>query len=141
MAPSEEKKPIPRKHILIVDNDDVIRTMYETKLSGAGFSISTLNDITPDFVEKVASLKPDLILLDIGFGPGGEEPWGLDATDALRADPRTAAVKIAYLTNFANKTDEARAIQQHVVTYFKKINLIPSQVVETLKEIFSRGEA
>ncbi|UXH77408.1 response regulator [Roseateles amylovorans] len=68
-----------------------------------GFIVDAVSDAT-DVMRKVASFRPDVILMDIKLG-GGD---GLSLTRQLKADPATAEIVVIAFTAFAMKDDEAQ---------------------------------
>jgi two-component system, cell cycle response regulator DivK len=68
-----------------------------------GFIVDAVSDAT-DVMRKVASFRPDVILMDIKLG-GGD---GLSLTRQLKADPATAEIVVIAFTAFAMKGDEAQ---------------------------------
>ena len=52
------------EHLLVVDDEDHLRSMLSAALRHHGFEISTANN-GRDALEAVADRRPDLILLDI----------------------------------------------------------------------------
>ena len=67
-------------------------------------------------IEKVAELKPVLILMDIGL-PGID---GLETTRRIKANPVTADIPIWALTAHAMKGDAHKAIEAGCVFYLTK---------------------
>ncbi len=75
------------KTIMIVDDEEDIRTTVKTILERAGYNIVTAVD-GDDCLSKVVKAKPDLILLDIMM-PG---------TPVKDIVPKIKGTKIAYLS-------------------------------------------
>ena len=77
-------------NILIVDDDQSIRTMLETVLTREGHTVTTAID-GEEGVALAKKESPDLILLDIGLP-------GIDGIEALtrikKHDPDVAAIMI-----------------------------------------------
>jgi CheY-like chemotaxis protein len=69
-APAPEPPPAPRlgKKILIIDDDAVILHTLSRKLHASGYDIATATGPAEALV-AVRDVKPDLILLDLGFPP------------------------------------------------------------------------
>jgi len=53
-----------KKKILIVDDDEGLRDLYEEELEGEGYEVLTAKN-GKDALQKVEKEKPDLIVLDI----------------------------------------------------------------------------
>ncbi len=82
--------------ILVVDDDQAIRTLLRRLLTTEGYAVEEAGD-GPTALEKVGALDPDLVLLDIMM-PGQD---GLDVLERLR---HTSDVPVILLTA---KDDEA----------------------------------
>ncbi|QAB00246.1 response regulator transcription factor [Agrobacterium tumefaciens] len=80
-------------HILIVDDDPEIRTLLAKYLSSQGFRVSMAAD-RREFVERIASSDPDLIVLDVMLPDGS----GLDICRDLQGRrPRTPVILLTAL--------------------------------------------
>lgn len=91
------------KHILLVDDSDINRRFVKANLEEAGIVVSEA-DNGKTGIEKAATLKPDLILMDIMMPIMN----GYEAVDKLRADPALSRVPIIALTALAMKEDIER---------------------------------
>lgn len=66
----------PIKRILVVDDDEAIRSLYKMELKGAGFLVETA-DSGPQALLAVKTFQPDLVTLDIRMpGMSGLEVLG-----------------------------------------------------------------
>lgn len=81
------------KTILIVDDEENIREVVSAILEPEGYKIITASD-GADCLEKLKTLKPDLILLDMMM-PGMS---GREVCEKIRANPKTKGLKVAFLT-------------------------------------------
>jgi len=82
-----------KKQILVVDDEEDIRTLIKDLLQDEGYKVETVNDGK----EALAALKKkkfDLALLDF-FMPGMS---GRRVAERIREDPKTKTQKIAFLT-------------------------------------------
>lgn len=80
--------------ILIVDDEASFREIMSLKLKSAGFEIALASN-EPEALMQAAKLMPDLILMDIHLGG----PSGTDAALAIKQNPKTKDLKIAFLSN------------------------------------------
>lgn len=81
------------KKILAVDDEPSIAELVHAVLTEAGFSVTTASS-GEEALEKLKTLKPDLVLLDMMM-PGMS---GRETCEKIRSNPRTAGVKVAFLT-------------------------------------------
>ena len=86
--------------ILVVDDDPRNLRLAVTVLEQAGHEVLSAEG-GAEGVEAALAHAPDLVLMDMQM-PGMD---GVSALRRLRADPRTAALKVVALTAFAMKGD------------------------------------
>jgi len=91
-------------HILFVDDDDDIRTIAHLSLTAVGGWQVTLADCGAAAIEQAVQNPPDLIVMDMMM-PGMD---GLTTLQHLRADARTAAIPVIFLTAKVQKTEVER---------------------------------
>ena len=92
------------KHILVVEDQEDLRGVLRTLLTGSGYAMSEAADGQAG-VEKAKSERPDLILMDIQM-PVLD---GYDAIRQIRADPSLTGTPIIAISSFAMKGDEEKA--------------------------------
>lgn len=89
--------------VLIVDDNAMNIAIAEVVLLAEEFVVETAADGL-EALQKVATFRPDLILMDIQM-PGND---GLETTRRLKADATTRHIRIVAFTAFAMRGDEAR---------------------------------
>ncbi len=99
-------------HILVVDDDDRLRSLLRQYLSENGFMVSVATDAS-DARNRMAALKFDLLVLDIMM-PG---ETGLELARSLR---RTSAVPILMLTAMAESDDRIAGLETGADDYLTK---------------------
>lgn len=79
---------IDMKSILIVEDDDSQRMLYETEIAEMGYGVKLASD-GDEAVEAVKKSKPDLVILDLMM----PRKHGLDALrEILSAEPTTPVI-------------------------------------------------
>ena len=73
--------------VLVVEDNPINRDVLGRRLERRGYSVRFAED-GPTGIAAAASLKPDIILMDIGLG---ELMDGWEATRRIKANPETAA--------------------------------------------------
>jgi DNA-binding response OmpR family regulator len=92
-------------HVLVIDDDEPIRSLLCELLTGEGYRVSA-NNAWFDDLDLVVRLQPDLLILDIVLG----DQWtGLGFLERLKADSRTAPLPIMVCTAASHLTDEIQA--------------------------------
>jgi two-component system, cell cycle response regulator DivK len=81
-------------------------------------------------VETARRALPDLILMDIQL----PKLSGLDATRALRADPKTAAIPIIVITSFALSGDDQKAKDAGASAYLAK-PYSPRELLQMIRKL------
>ncbi len=81
--------------VLLVDDEEVFLEMTSLKLHNAGYDTVTANGAL-EAMKRLEELVPDLLLSDIYMPPG---PNGLELGLALRKNPKTQNIKIAFLSS------------------------------------------
>ena len=85
----------PSPLILLVDDEDVFLEMASLKLQSAGYQTVSAKGAV-EAMRKLEELVPDLVLSDVFMPPG---PNGFELGIAIRQNPRTQQLKIAFFTS------------------------------------------
>ena len=85
---------MPRKWVLVVDDDEAIQTMVAEALEHPELSVTTAGDALQAFIQA-RDLKPIVIVSDIQMPVYGD---GSTIVKRLREDPRMARVPIVFMT-------------------------------------------
>lgn len=116
------------RHILLVEDDDAIATVYQTRLLAEGFDVRRVAN-GEDALAVALSYKPDLVLLDVMM----PKVSGFDVLDILRNTPETANLKIVMLTALSQESDKERAQALGVDDYLVKSQVVIADVIERIK--------
>ena len=101
--------------ILVVDDDPRNLRLAVTALEQAGHEVLSAEG-GAEGIETALAHAPDLVLMDVQM-PGMD---GVSALRRLRAEPRTAAIKMVALTALAMKGDRERLIKEGFDAYLEK---------------------
>src|ERR1035437_6488180 len=101
--------------ILVVDDDPRNLRLAVTVLEQAGHEVLSAEG-GAEGVEAALAHAPDIVLMDMQM-PGMD---GVAALRRLRAEPRTAALKVVALTALAMKDDAERLLAEGFDGYFEK---------------------
>lgn len=104
-----------RPRILVVDDDEDIRTIVRTLLEHAGYETSAASG-GREALERIAAAPPDLVLLDVGM----PEMSGWQVCTALRSRPATASLPIVMLTVRSEIRDLITSLQVGADDYVTK---------------------
>lgn len=119
--------------VLLVDDHPVVREGIRGMLS-AEPDLDIVGDAGsgPEAVARVATLEPDVVLMDLRM-PGGD---GAEATERIRADH--PGVHVLVLTTYDTDTDILRAVEAGATGYLLKDT--PSAELADAVRSAARGE-
>jgi DNA-binding response OmpR family regulator len=117
------------KKILLVEDDDRLANVYETRLQSEGFTTKRVAN-GEEALAMAIQVKPDLILLDVMM----PKVSGFDVLDILRNTPETASIKIIMLTALSQESDKQRAVALGVDDYLIKSQVVIADVVDRVKK-------
>jgi DNA-binding response OmpR family regulator len=128
-------RPVSR-HILLVDDDELMRRSLAFNLEQAGYRTSTAAD-AEDALALARRDLPDLILLDIGLP-------GMDGLDALRNFREQADTPIIFVTARRRELDQALGLELGADDYVTKpfdLNVLLARVKAVLRRFERAGPA
>ncbi len=117
------------KKILLVEDDDSLASVYQTRLQAEGFDIRRVAN-GEEALAAALSYHPDLILLDVMM----PKVSGFDVLDILRNTPETTNVKVVMLTALSQDSDKERAKSLGVDDYLVKSQVVIADVVDRIKQ-------
>ncbi len=121
-----------RKKILVVEDESVIKVIG-LKLSNAGFSVDTARN-GMDAMDKILADKPDLILLDL-VTPALD---GFGVLERIRGDRNLREIPVLVFSNLGDQADIDRANAFGIVGYVVKAHVQLEDLVQRVKDFFSR---
>ena len=101
-----------QKHILVVDDDALMRRSVAFNLEQAGYRASNAAN-AEDALAMAQRDRPDLVLLDIGLP-------GMDGLDALRSFRDQANVPVIFVTARRRELDEVLGLELGAEDYITK---------------------
>lgn len=117
-------------HILLVEDDVFLSSIYQKKFEMEGFKISPVDNgekVLPEAKRK----NPDIILLDILL----PKKDGFTILAELKEDPETKHIPVIMLTNLGQKDDVDKAIAAGAADYLIKAHFKPSEIVDKVKTV------
>ena len=103
------------KRVLIVDDNPTNLKLVTYLVKSNGYDVDTAAD-AETALTVIAASRPDLILMDLQL-PGID---GLELTRRLKADAKTADIKIIAVTAYAMKGDQEKAFDAGCDGYVTK---------------------
>jgi DNA-binding response OmpR family regulator len=124
------------KHILLVDDDALMRRSLSFRLEQAGYPVTTAAN-AEDALEIARTSSVDLVLLDIGLP-------GMDGLDALRHFRDDLNVPVIFVTARRRELDEALGLELGADDYITKpfdINVLLAHIKAVLRRVSSSSAA
>lgn len=109
--------------ILIVEDTELLRRIYQDKLTQEGYQTLTAADGL-ECLNAIRANKVDLVLLDLIM----PRMSGLEALEAIKADPRTKDVPVIILSNLGQDADIQRGLDMGASDYLIKNSAKPADV-------------
>jgi two-component system, OmpR family, alkaline phosphatase synthesis response regulator PhoP len=117
------------KKVLLVEDDESLRIMYETKFKQQGAKVISAQD-GAEALEKANKEKPDLILLDVIL----PQLDGFSVLEELKKNKETEKMPVIMLTNLSTEEDKEKAKKLGAIDYIVKATLTPTEVGELIKK-------
>ena len=112
---SRAKHTAPRRKIIIVDDDVLIRETVRLALDHAGYAVTAVGD-PGRALAAVRAERPDLVIMDL-YMPGFD---GRELIRQMKADPETAATPVILFTGSSEPIDVVSGLQSGAVEYLAK---------------------
>jgi CheY-like chemotaxis protein len=116
--------------ILLVEDDNNLREIYEARLMAEGYDIVSARD-GEEALTVAMKEKPDLIISDVMM----PKISGFDMLDILRTTEETKNVKIIMMTALSQAEDKARAEKLGADRYLVKSQVTLEDVAKVAKEV------
>ena len=118
-----------KKVVLIVEDDEMISSMYKMKLDAGGYEV-LIADNGADGLETAKKEKPDMILLDVIL----PQLDGFSVLEGLKENEGTKNIPVMVLTNLGTEEDMEKGKKMGAVDYIVKANLTPAEVINKVAE-------
>lgn len=116
-------------NILLIEDEEMLANMYETKFKNEGFDIRKALDGETG-LKMAAEAKPDIILLDIIM----PKLDGFSVLKKIKENDKLKNVPVILLTNLGQDEDIKKGQTLGATGYLVKANLTPIEVVNKVKE-------
>ncbi len=118
--------------IMLVEDDNNLREIYEARLAAEGYEIVSAQD-GEEALALAVKERPDLIIADIMM----PKVSGFDMLDILRSTPETKDTRIIMMTALSQAEDKTRAEKLGADRYLVKSQVTLEDVVKVAGEILS----
>lgn len=117
------------KKVLLVEDNEFNRKIVRDLLARQPYDLVEANDGEAG-IEAALREHPDVIVMDVQL----PKLSGLDATRAIRAEPRTAKIPIIVVTSFALSGDDKKAMDAGASAYLAK-PYSPRQLLDAIRKM------
>lgn len=121
--------------VLVVDDDRAIQQLLEVNLELDGYDVAKAVD-GAEALEMVASFGPDIILLDVMM----PRMDGREVCRRLKADPKTSALPIVFLSARAQEMDVSLGMELGAAAYLTK-PFEPQDLLDTVRRVLAEAKA
>jgi len=120
------------KSILLVDDDNDLRTIMSMKLQAAGFNVlEAVNG--EEGITQAREYNPDLVILDVDM----PKKNGIETLSDMHNDPELSKLKVVFLTNYGDSqgagVDIKYATDLGALGYLKKTDDL-SVILDKIKQ-------
>lgn len=117
------------KKILLIEDDEIMVSLLEKKISSDGYEVSVARD-GEEGLEKIKTFAPDLILLDMVM----PKKDGLEVMETIQKDISAKNIPIIVISNSGQPVDIERTKKLGAKDWLIKTEFDPKEVVETIKK-------
>lgn len=122
-----------KRKIILAEDDSYICRAYKDGLERAGFDVIIASD-GQEAMTKIASQKPDLILLDLIMPIKN----GFEVLEELGADKILNKIPVVILSNLGQESDIKKGKELGADDYLVKSDVSMKEVIERVKEHLSK---
>ncbi|MCA9333726.1 response regulator [Candidatus Saccharibacteria bacterium] len=122
--------------VMLVEDDNNLRQIYEDRLAAEGYTVITAPDGEAALALAVKE-RPDLIIADIMM----PKVSGFDMLDILRSTPETRDTKIIMMTALSQAEDKTRAEKLGADKYLVKSQVTLEDVVKVAADMLNEQKA
>ena len=122
--------------ILVVEDEEILLTALSEELKQEGFEVVGAKDGV-EGVEKAASEKPDLVLLDLVM----PRLDGIGALKQMKEQDSTKEIPVVILTNLSDYDKISDALSLGAMDYLVKANYRLEELVSKIRTVLERRAA
>jgi DNA-binding response OmpR family regulator len=125
-----------KQKIILLEDERVLGEILLNKLLSSGYDASwEMNG--EDGLNKIRSVKPDLVLLDIVM----PKKDGYEVLEAMHADKELKLIPVVVISNSGQPVEISRILELGARDYIIKAQFSPDEVLEKVRKYISEGSA
>lgn len=115
-------------NILIIEDDDFLRSLAVTKLEKEGFSVAMAANGQEGWA-AVQQSKPSLLILDLMLPVMS----GFEVLEKMKSDDTTRDIKVIVFSNLGEESDIKKCLDMGANDYLVKANFTLDELVDKIK--------
>ena len=123
---------MPPTSVLLVEDDDAVRGLFEDTLKSAGFSVRPLA-LASDIFDALRGSAPDVIVLDLGMPRGALQ--GMEALTRLREVEAWRDIPVVILSAFGDVVNRDVTARLGVAAILAKPLAEVDELTRTIRRI------
>lgn len=127
------KKEEKKLRILLIEDEEMLSSMYKTKFEKEGFDVDLASD-GEDGIDKSQSNEYDIFLIDIIL----PKLNGFAVLKSIRGIKKYKDTPVLMLTNLGQDEDVKKGKSLGASDYLVKANFTPSQILEKINSLLSK---
>jgi two-component system, OmpR family, phosphate regulon response regulator PhoB len=135
VAPTSSREAEMSARVLVVDDDERVRTVVAWQLEADGFVVDHAAD-GQSALGRIAAARPDLVVLDLSMPGLG----GLDVLRRVRADELDPALPVIVLSGRSGETDRIVGLDLGADDYLVK-PFSPGELAARVRSVLRRSGA
>jgi DNA-binding response OmpR family regulator len=116
--------------ILIIEDDDFLRSLAVTKLQQTGFDVDGAENGKIG-LEKITTTPPELVILDLMLPMMS----GFDVLIELRGNETTKNIPVIVFSNMGEEVDMKKCLDRGITDYMIKSNFTLDELVEKINTV------
>jgi len=117
------------KKILIVEDEEIVLSLLQKKLSQEGYEVSVARD-GEEGLKKMREIKPDLVLLDIIMPKMG----GFEVMEEMQKDRELKKIPVIVVSNSGQPVEIDKAQELGAKDWLIKTEFDPQEVIDKVKK-------
>ncbi len=123
------------KKIIIIEDEEVLCSLLEKKLTEEGYQVETAKD-GEEGLSKIRANRPDLILLDIIMPKMG----GFELLEEMQKDDNLRGIPVVVVSNSGQPVEIDRAQKLGAKDWLVKTEFDPQEVIDKVIVQIGEGE-
>lgn len=122
------------KKILLIEDESVLKEVLAHKLKASGYDVYLVKD-SPDSIQMMRDIKPDVILLDMILPIMN----GFEILKQKKADSQIASIPVIVLTNSIEPMNNLQLADFGITKFIIKTSTTPDEIINVVKSMIDNA--